>query len=199
MGGAQRSASARRAKPAPARQPAIEHELDVTFVTAAKGGPEQLRIQQDGKTRTIEVRIPKGTPDGAKLRVRAGADGGDIILPIRVGAHPIVRRSEHPGGPQGLDLYLDLPLDIAEATLGAGVSVPTLDGSVDLKVPPGTASGRKLRARGQGIEDEKGARGDLYAIIKIVPADGGGLSPGEAQSLRDIAAKGAAPRGHWGV
>jgi curved DNA-binding protein len=197
MGGGARSARAKRARPAPERQPAIEHELDITFLTAAKGGTETLRFQQDGKTRTIEVRIPKGTSDGTKLRVRAGAEGGDIILTIRVGPHPLFRRSEHPGSPQGLDLYLDLPLNIAEATLGAGISVPTLEGSVDLKVPPGTASGRKLRIRGQGIEDDKGTRGDLYAITRIVPPDSTALAPKEAETLRAIAAKGPSPRADW--
>jgi DnaJ-class molecular chaperone len=182
---------------APAEPEAIEHELDITFMTAAKGGTEPLRLSTEGKARTIEVKIPRGTPDGARLRVRGGADGQDIILRIKVGPHPLFRRTEHGVGPQGLDLYLDLPLSIAEATLGAHVTVPTLDGSVELRIPPGTGSGRKLRVRGQGLEDAKGARGDLYAIIKIVPPTGEALSPQDAAALRRIAEAGPNPRADW--
>jgi curved DNA-binding protein len=199
MGGA-RGGKARRARPQPQPQrESLEHELEITFMTAARGGTEQLRLQQpDGKSRTIEVRIPKGTPDSTRLRVRAGADGPDIILRIKVGPHPIFRRTEQGAGPQGLDLYLDLPLTIAEATLGTSVSVPTLDGSVELKIPPGSASGRKLRVKGQGLEDDKGTRGDLYAVIKIVPPTAN-LTDKEAELLRAIAAKSPSPRAEWGV
>jgi DnaJ-class molecular chaperone len=172
-----------RAEPEPA---AVEHELDITFMTAARGGTEPLRLNADGKARTIEVKIPKGTADGTRLRVRGGVDGQDIILKIKVGPHPVFRRTEHGTGPQGLDLYLDLPLSIAEATLGAAVTAPTLDGSVELRIPPGTASGRKLRVRGQGLEDTKGNKGDLYAVVKIVPPDGSGLSAADAAALKRI-------------
>jgi curved DNA-binding protein len=197
MGGGRARAS-RKARQAPPQQPPIEHTLDITFMTAARGGTEQLRIEQEGRTRTIEVKIPKGTADGARLRVRGGSDGQDVILRIRVGGHPIFRRSES-GGPQGLNLFLDLPLTIAEATLGTEVSVPTLDGSVHLRVPPGTASGLKLRARSQGLEGPKGEKGDLYAVVKIVPPKGDALSAEEADVLRHISERGASPRAAWGA
>jgi DnaJ-class molecular chaperone len=201
MGGAARGGRGRRAKPtttAPPPPAAVEHEIEVAFMAAAKGGAQQLRIQQEsGRTRTIEVKIPRGTADGARMRVRGGAEGADIILRVRVQPHPIFRRSEHGPGAQGLDLYLDLPLTIAEAALGTTVSVPTLDGAMEMKVPPGTASGRKLRVRGKGIEDESGKRGDLYAIIQIIPPSGTDLSAEEAAALRSIAAKGPSPRADW--
>jgi DnaJ-class molecular chaperone len=204
MGGATRgrpgAGKARRAGRTPEAEPAaIEHELDITFMTAARGGTEPLRLNTDGKSRTIEVKIPKGTADGARLRVRGGADGQDIILRIKVGPHPVFRRTEHGVGPQGLDLYLDLPLSIAEAALGATVTAPTLDGSVELRIPPGTASGRKLRVRGQGLEDAKGARGDLYAVVKIVPPESGQLSAADAAALRRISESGPSPRADWPV
>lgn len=191
MGGRARSRRSRAAEPV-AR--AVEHELLVPFMTAAKGGTETLRLTTDGKARTIDVRIPKGVADGTRLRVRA--EGQEVILRIKVGEHPLFRRSEARNAPaSGLDLYLDLPLTIAEATLGATVTVPTLEGSVEVTVPPGSASGRKLRLRGRGIEDAQGAKGDLYAVVKIVPPDGERLSAEERAALRGIAERFPNPRG----
>src|SRR5690606_18165006 len=89
--------------------------------------------------------------------------------------------------PDALDLSLELPLTIAEATLGCRVQVPTLDGPVDLNVPPGAASGKYLRLRERGLENAAGRRGDLYARVRVVPPDGSGLAPGEAETLRRIA------------
>ena len=81
---------------------------------------------------------------------------------IRIGEHPLLRRD-------GLDLSVETPVTIAEATLGADIELPTPTGRVTLTVPAGTASGSKLRLRGRGVEDDKGRRGDLFAVIKIVP------------------------------
>jgi curved DNA-binding protein len=132
----------------------------------------------------VEVTIPRGISDGTKMRV------GDVVLRVRVGHHPLFRRSEVRDGPeQGPDLYLDLPLTIAEATLGATVSVPTLESAVELSIPPGTSSGRKLRVRSQGVQDVKGAKGDLYVITRIVVPDGAGLPAPDAEALRRIAAR----------
>ncbi|MEX2219640.1 MAG: DnaJ C-terminal domain-containing protein [Phycisphaerales bacterium] len=179
-----------RPRPAPAEeQPAVEHELNITFLTAARGGTERLRLIEDGATRTVEVKIPRGISDGARLRV------GEVLLKVRVGHHPLFRRAEFPGQPeQGLDLHLDLPLTIAEAALGATVTVPTLDGMVDLTIPPGTSSGRKLRIRGRGVEDAQGKRGDLYVAARVVVPDGAKLAPEDAAALRRIAEAGPAPR-----
>jgi curved DNA-binding protein len=198
MGGARARArrSGPRVRTESEEQRVFEHELLVPFMVAAKGGTERLKLSVDGKTRTIDVTIPRGIRDGARLRVRAGDDAPDVILRVKVGEHPLFRRTEaRPSDDTGLDLYLELPLTIAEATLGANVTVPTLDGSVELTIPPGTASGRKLRLRGRGIEDAKGAKGDLYAVIRIVPPEGRALSDDEAATLRRIAERGPRPRG----
>ncbi len=142
----------------------IRMDLSVTFVTAAKGGTEQVRLQ-DGTS--FEVKIPPGIDDGGTLRLkgrgRPGMDGGeagDLLLQVRVGNHPALRRL-------GRDLYMDVPVTIAEAALGTRVRVSLLDGSLDLKVPPGTGSGRKLRVQDHGIEDADGQRGDFFAVIRI--------------------------------
>ena len=142
----------------------VRMDLSVTFVTAANGGTEQVRLQ-DGTS--FDLKIPPGIDDGGTLRLkgrgRPGMDGGnagDLLLQVRVGKHPALRRL-------GRDLYMDVPVTIAEAALGTKVRVNLLEGSLDLKVPPGTGSGCKLRVQGHGIEDAGGQRGDFFAVIKI--------------------------------
>lgn len=184
-----------------ARQPereGIEHDLDVDFMTAAKGGVEKVRVVSDGKTRTIDVTVPKGIRDGAKLRVRGGADGGagprDLLLNVRIGPHPLFRRADpDQDGGSPLDLYLLLPLTIAEASLGATVTVPTLESPVELTVPPGTPSGVKLRLKGRGVDDGE-TRGDLYAVVRIVPPSGRELTEQERDEVRRIAGRFPSPR-----
>ena len=121
--------------------------------------------------RTLDVSIPKGIREGQHLRL-AGQGGpglgeggaGDLFLDIAFKPHRLYRVD-------GRDVYLDLPIAPWEAALGASVSAPTPDGSVELTVPPGSASGRKLRLKGKGIP---GAQpGDLYVVLQIAlpPAD----------------------------
>ncbi len=148
----------------------IHHTLAVTFITAALGGAEQLRLGQgagDGKSETIDVKIPAGIESGAKLRIkgrghsgREGGQRGDLLLTVHVGQHPHFRR-------QGLDLLIDVPITIAEAALGVTVTVPLLKGTVQIKIAPGTSSGRKLRVPGKGIVNAKGEKGDFYAVVQI--------------------------------
>ncbi len=155
----------------------VEHTIRIPFMKSVRGGKESIRVVRDGESRTIEVTIPRGVADGAKLRLRGeGADSptgrgqsGDLLLTIRVDSHPLFRRGKDDGD---LDLSFDLPLKVGEATRGATVSVPTLDGSIELRVPPGTSGGKKLRLREKGIEDAKGKKGDLYAVIRIVVPTG---------------------------
>lgn len=147
----------------------LHHDVEVPFDVALRGGTRSIRIARGGASQTIDVTIPKGIADGAKLRVKGvghpsagGGLPGDLIVTVRVADHPLFRRD-------GLDVLLDLPVTIVEATLGATVKAPTPAGEVELKVPPATASGSKLRIRGKGAEDDSGRRGDFLAIIKIVP------------------------------
>ncbi|MBN9619905.1 MAG: molecular chaperone DnaJ, partial [Actinobacteria bacterium] len=122
------------------------------------------------QTRTINVRIPAGIRDGAKIRVAGkgtpgsnGGPAGDLFVTVHVGTHPLFGR-------KGDDLTLTVPITFAEATLGTTLRVPTLDGSVALKVAPGTPSGRTLRVRGRGVE-RRGNKGDLLVTVEVaVPA-----------------------------
>ena len=118
--------------------------------------------------RKIKARIPKGATNGQRLRLRGqggkGANGGpngDLYLDIVLHPHPLFRVDGH-------DLYLDLPLAPWEAALGATVEVPTVSGAVNLKIPAGTAAGRRLRLAKKGLPKPGGGEGDLYAVVQIV-------------------------------
>jgi molecular chaperone DnaJ len=122
------------------------------------------------RTDPIEVRIKAGTRDGQRIRLagkgNAGAHGGaagDLYIIIRAGEHPVFRR-------EGDDIQLTVPVEAWEAALGAKIEVPTIDGRAQLKVPPGTQSGQKLRLREKGVPSatKEGHRGDQIVEIKIV-------------------------------
>lgn len=147
----------------------IQHEVTVSFAKAVRGGKEKLTFDDGEQARTIEVTIPPGIADGARLRLRGeglrgrgGGPRGDLIVVVSVGSHPLLRRE--PTRP--LDLHIDLPLTVGEAMYGTKVLLPTLDGSVSLTVPPGSQGGQTLRLKGQGAKSKKGA-GDLLAHIRI--------------------------------
>ncbi len=153
--------------PRPRRGGDVTSSMTVTFLTAAQGGVEEIR--PDGSA--VEVRIPAGIDDGGKLRLRGrgqpglhGGEAGDLIVTVHVGAHPVLRRD-------GLDLIVDVPITLAEAGLGTVVRVPLLKGSIELKIPPCTSSGKRLRVPGKGIEDDRNRTGDFYAQVQVVSPD----------------------------
>jgi len=152
-----------------------EAPIDLAFDQAVKGVSTTLTVQRpaaDGAMRPerLEVRIPPGVRDGQRLRLRGkgspgvgGGPAGDLYLVIRAEPHPYFRR-------EGQDIYIDVPISVSEAALGTTVDVPTIHGRTAVRIPPGTASGTKLRLRGQGVSDAQGiGRGDQYCVIKIVP------------------------------
>ena len=115
--------------------------------------------------RQLDVNIPKGMREGQHLRLagqggagRGGAPAGDLYLEIEFAPHPHFRVD-------GRDVYVDLPVAPWEAALGASVTLPTPDGSVQLTVPPGSSAGRKLRLKGKGLPSTP--PGDLYAVLAI--------------------------------
>jgi DnaJ-class molecular chaperone len=142
----------------PRRADPVESDITVPFDVAARGGA--VAIEVGG--RRIEVKVPAGIDTGKKLRVPPEATGGpEVLLKVAVAPHPYFRRD-------GNDLLLDVPISLPEAVLGGKVEVPTLDGArLEVKVPPGTSSGAKLRLRGKGI-----AGGDQYLVFKVVVPPG---------------------------
>lgn len=162
-------------KPKPAASTPAPHDVHVSFLRAARGGTEPIRISADGFARQVELSIPVGVPHGAVLRLRGmgslNDDGvpDDLMVRVLIDPHEHFRRGEGADAGRSMDLYVDVPLTVAEAIFGATVNVPTLAGQVEVKVPAGTPSGKKLRLRGQGIKPESGTVGDLYAMIQIVP------------------------------
>jgi molecular chaperone DnaJ len=121
------------------------------------------------RTEPLEVRIKPGTRDGQRIRLagkgNAGTSGGphgDLYIIIRIGEHPVFRREAD-------DIYVTVPITAMEAALGARIEVPTIDGRSQLRVPPGTQSGQKLRLREKGVPSatREGDRGDEIVEIKI--------------------------------
>ena len=114
----------------------------------------------------VEVKVPAGLDDGQQIRLKgqglAGAGGrpGDLLITVSVEPHPVFQRA-------GADLRLDLPVTLYEAVLGAKVRVPTLDGAVEVAIPPGTNAGRIFRLRGKGFPAKAG-NGDLLAAVRIM-------------------------------
>jgi molecular chaperone DnaJ len=123
------------------------------------------------RTRTLTVRIPSGVDDDQRIRLagqgepgRGGAQAGDLYVRVHVAPHALFGR-------KGLDLTISVPVDFTELALGTTITVPTLEGKVSLKVPPGTSSGRVLRVRGKGIAKRDGAQGDLLVTLTAaIPA-----------------------------
>ena len=121
------------------------------------------------RNKDIEVTVPAGVDTGNQLRIsgkgEAGINGGpngDIYLEFYVRRHPIFERD-------GNDIYLDMPITIVDAILGAKIDVPTLYGTVKVSVPAGSDSGDKLRIKGKGISDvNNGRKGDMYIILNVI-------------------------------
>ena len=161
------------------RMPGQDYEVTayISLEEAHRGTEVELNLtvpEQDDEgllrrvPRTFKVRIPKGATNGQRLRLpgrggkgRNGGRDGDLYLSIVVHPHPLFRVTAY-------DLYIDLPLAPWEAVLGATVEVPTLDGPVNLRVPPNARAGQQLRLAKRGLPRPHGAEGDLYAIVQIV-------------------------------
>jgi curved DNA-binding protein len=138
--------------------------LELSLEDALEGGRRRLTLDR----RDIDVNFPAGVRDGQLIRLagqgapgRDGGPSGDLYLRIAVKPHPKFRRRGED------DLDVDLALAPWQAALGATVPVQTPSGTAQVRVPPGSSSGRRLRLRGRGLPKPQGGSGDLHAIVKI--------------------------------
>ena len=147
--------------PVPGRD--VTGAVTITLPEAAKGTSRRVHLPT-GKD--IDVKIPAGLADGQTIRLKGqgmpgpGGAVGDALITVTVAPHPVFERD-------GADLRLELPVTLYEAVLGGKVRVPTLDGAVELAIPPGSSSGRTFRLKGKGLPS-KGGTGDLYATVRIM-------------------------------
>ena len=147
-----------------------EDAVHISLQDALLGAQMRLQLHDGEGLRELDVRIPPGVRQGQKIRLRgmggAGRNGGaagDLYLHVELKPHAVFR-------PVGKDLYFDLAITPWEATLGADVEVPTLEGPVLLAVPAGTRTGQKLRLKSRGLADAKAERGDLYGLVHLETA-----------------------------
>ncbi len=149
------------------------------------------------RTRSLQVKVPAGVQDGARIRLRgrgepgpAGGQPGDLFVRVHVRPHAFFGRKGH-------DLTVELPVTYAEAALGANVEVPTLNGPVTMKVPAGTPTGKTFRLKGKGAP-KRGGQGDLLVSVNVdVPQK---LSKPEKELLKQLQdVEKASPRRRLGV
>lgn len=165
MGG--RGQTRGRSQQAPAGQD-ITAEVIVPFVEWASGGKVRVQLLH-GKE--VDVAIPAGIEEGKQIRLKGqgaaspyGGQPGDVLITVRVASHPQFRAD-------GKNLRVEVPITLYEAVQGAKIRVPTLDGTVDLTIPPRTTGRGALRLKGKGIQLKDGP-GDLLVSPRIVLPDG---------------------------
>lgn len=143
----------------------VAYTLDVDFLDAVKG--VEKSILMNGKQ--INVKIPAGTKSGQVLRLKGqgytsvmGGANGDALVTINVLSHKYFKRDEN-------DIIVDLPITIKEAVLGAKVIVPTIDGKVNVSIPPYSSSGEKLRLRGKGVKSKNKIGDEIVNLVIVSP------------------------------
>lgn len=183
---------------APRQRPGqdLTTEVGLTFHQAISGVTRELNVGGQ----TVKVKIPQGVADGTRIRVRGkgapgsnGAPPGDLYVVVNTTPHPLFERSGK------RDLRLTAPITFVEAALGADITVPTLDGSVKLRIPAGTPHGKTFRVQGRGVTDASGTAGDLLVTVEVtVPT---GLTEEQKALLEKFRENGPEenPRSHLGV
>ncbi len=146
----------------------LNYTMEISFEEAIQGTQATVSVRRHQRPEKISVKIPAGVKDGQKIRLagkgEAGimGDPGDLFITLKVKPHDYFKR-------EGDDIYLELPITVDEAILGADIIIPTLSGDISLTIPPGTSSGQKLRLKGKGApRHKKRGHGDQYVIPKIV-------------------------------
>jgi DnaJ-class molecular chaperone len=142
----------------------VTAQITITLTEAAAGGSRRVHLPNG---REIEVKIPSGLADGQQIRLKGQGhpapgrgSAGDALITVNIAPHPYFK-------PEGANLRVEVPIALYEAVLGGKVRVPTLDGAVELAIPPGTSAGRTFRLKGKGLPAKSG-RGDLFASVRIV-------------------------------
>jgi DnaJ-class molecular chaperone len=147
----------------------VETPVELTLDEVLRGATRTVQIGEGPRSRTVEVKIPPGVRDGSRVRVAGeggqGARGGprgDLYMRVKTIPHPLFER-------KGEDLQVPVTVPLTTAVLGGEVQVPTLDGPVGIKVPPGSRPGRLFRLRNHGLPrlEAGGGRGDLLASLSV--------------------------------
>jgi len=151
----------------PQRGADLEYRLDLDFLQAIRGTDVKTTISRSTGTESLTVKIPPGVRTGSRVRVAGkgesgfnGGPPGDLFIETSVRSHPYFRRDD-------FDIYIDVPITLKEALLGAEIEVPTVDGHTKIKIPAGTQGGQKLRIRGKGVASARGERGNQYVTVNI--------------------------------
>jgi curved DNA-binding protein len=151
------------------RGPDVEADIMVTLEEALQGSTRTVSLRRAGsnKVETYQVKIPRGVHEGQRIRLAGqgeagvrGGKSGDLFLRVRLARHPDF-------SVEGSDLVHEIKIVPWQAVLGAELVVPTLEGSVRLKVPSGTQGGQRFRLRERGLPGASGKRGDLYVDVQI--------------------------------
>src|SRR5262249_10448379 len=167
----------------------VESEIGITLEEAHRGTTRNLSLRTlDGKQKSITVKIPAGVSNGQLIRVAnegepggGGGPAGDLFLSVRIEPHRIFKTLDDGR------VEVDLPVASWEAGLGAVVRTPTIEGPVELTIPPETQAGRRLRLRGQGLNRRSGGRGDQYVRLEIVNPSS--LSQNERELYKRLASE----------
>lgn len=189
-----------RARPRARRGDDVEAVTDLSLEEAFRGTTRRAAVGRDGKDHTVEVRIPAGIKDGARVRAAGegaaapqGGTAGDLYLTVRVLPHSRFER-------RGQDLHTRIDVPVTTAVLGGEVAVPTLAGStLRLRIPELTRAGRVFRLRGHGMPTvgSPEQRGDLYATVDVqIPQV---LSPEERKHFEALRALAEGTRGEGNV
>lgn len=149
----------------PAQSNDKRFSLDVDFVDAMTGAKKRLTLPGG---RSLDVNIPAGISDGQTIRLKgqggqsSGGKNGDALIEVKIKTHPMFRR-------EGQNIYVELPVSLKEAILGAKVEVPTVHGTLTVSVPKGSNTGSRLRLKGKGVAATKGKpAGDQYVALQVV-------------------------------
>jgi DnaJ-class molecular chaperone len=181
MGGAAGPEAGRRPRSGgrTARGGESETELPLPLEDMHRGTTRKLTVRLGNAEKTIDIRIPPGARDDSKIRIPSGGpNGGDLYVVLRQQPHPFLTV-------KGDDTEVEVAITPWEAALGGNIEVRTLDGKADIRIPPGMASGQRLRLRGQGLNKRTGGRGDHFVRMKIVvPKD---LTEAEKKLFQELA------------